>query len=108
MTSRRRLREERLTNGHTGYRPARAWCTASVITTAQQFDHATGPTVLWEERRQVDGPYPARCTATKIKAAPRQVSAMTLMAVAERFCECASGRISEALIYRRNPAKNPK
>ena len=42
--------------------------------------------------------YPASRTATKMNAAPRQVSAMRPSVIPGRFCECASGRMSEAPI----------
>src|SRR5258708_6306912 len=52
-------------------------------------------------------PYRAKWTATKVKAAPRHVRPIRPRTVAGRAFECASGRMSEAPMYSKNPAKNP-
>src|SRR5881296_151812 len=52
--------------------------------------------------------YPAARAATNINAAPRQVIPMRLMAALGPAWEWASGRMSEAPIYSRKPAKNPR
>jgi hypothetical protein len=48
--------------------------------------------------------YPRSPTTTNMSAAPVQVSAIRPTVMDERYAECASGSMSEAPMYKRNPA----